>query len=499
MGESSVRDEVSQIVVENPATGRSAGEVPNSSTADVAAAAAAARAAQPEWEAMGFDGRRRALLKARKWLASNRHEVVDALVAETGKPSADAVTELALATESFAYWAKRAEKMLRTEKVREPSPFLIGRSVRVRWVPVGLVGVITPWNAPFTLNVLDSLPALAAGNAVLLKPSEVTPFNALVLEKALRAGGVPDGVFRVVTGDGQTGAALVDEVDFVMFTGSTATGRKIMQRAAEHLTPVAAELGGNDPAIVLADADLKRAASGVTWGGMFNAGQVCMGVERVYVEAPVYDEFVDMVVDEVKKLRVGGGDIGPIIHPPQIEIIDDHVRDAVDRGARVLCGGEQLDREGRYYAPTVLVDVDSSMKVMREETFGPVLPIVRVANADEAVELANDSDYGLQASIWSGDISRAETIATRVESGGVCVNDVMTNLAAFGAPFGGWKSSGVGGRHGEQGIKKYCKPQTVMSTRSLFKRELTWFPYSGIVERAIHGIVIARARLTRIR
>lgn len=491
--------DTAQIVVENPATGRSAGSVPNSSAADVAAAAAAARSAQPEWEAIGFDGRRRILLTARKWLASNRQEVVDALVAETGKPAADAITELALAAESIGYWAKRAEKLLRTERVRDPSPFLIGRSVHVRWVPVGLVGVITPWNAPFSLNVLDSLPALAAGNAVLLKPSEVTPLNALVLEKALRAAGIPEGVFRVVTGDGHTGAALVDEVDFVMFTGSTATGRKIMQRAAEKLTPVAAELGGKDPAIVLADADLKRAAAGVTWGGMFNAGQVCMGVERVYVEAPVYDEFVDLVVEEVQGLRVGDGDIGPIIHPPQIEIIDEHVQDALDKGARALTGGAPLEREGRYYAPTVLVDVDSTMKVMREETFGPVLPIVRVANADKAVKLANDSDYGLQASIWSADRTRAAELAERVESGGVCVNDVMTNLAAFGAPFGGWKTSGVGGRHGEQGIKKFCKPQTVMSTRSLLTRELTWFPYRSIVERVIHALVIARARLTRIR
>lgn len=493
------------IEVEDPASGRTIGAVPKLTAPELDELAARARAAQPGWQALGFAGRKRVLLRAQRWLADHRRRIVDTMVAETGKPSVEALTEVFLAQESLIYWAKHAERLLADERIPGGSPLLFGRRVVVRYEPLGLVGVIEPWNAPFSLSVLDTTPALAAGNAVILKPSEITPFNAGLIAEAFAAAGMPDGVFQVAHGDGETGAALVDRADFIFFTGSQATGRKIMERAGRSLTPVAAELGGNDAMVVLADADLERAASGAVFYAMFNAGQVCMSVERVYVEAPVYDRFVELVTAEVRALRVGPStgpgenDVGPIIHPPQIEKIAAHVDDAIAKGARALTGGRRSPQPGRFYEPTVLVDVDHSMRVMTEETFGPVLPIMKVRDAEEAVRLANATTYGLQGVVFAGDTARGERVARQLEVGGVCVNDAQTNLAAFGAPYSGWKESGAGGgRHGAGGIRKYCRTQTVMTNVRPLKREFLWFPYRARSERLIALLVAARARMQRI-
>jgi acyl-CoA reductase-like NAD-dependent aldehyde dehydrogenase len=476
-----------QITVENPATGVVVGQVPILSADEVRALAERGRAAQPAWEALGFEGRARVLRRAQKWVLDNQQRVIDTIVSETGKTHEDALlAEIGYVGSAFGFWAKNAADYLADEKVRSANPFVLGRKLVVRYAPLGLVGVIGPWNYPLSNSFGDCIPALAAGNAVILKPSEVTPLSSLLMAEAMRECGLPEGVYQVATGLGETGQALIDEVDMVMFTGSTATGKKVMERAARTLTPVSLELGGKDPMIVLADADLERAANAATYYSMQNGGQTCISVERVYVEAPVYDEFVSKVTQKVKALRQGapGGpgsvDVGAVTFPKQLDIVSGHVEAARAAGATVLTGGHaNTSAGGRFYEPTVLVDVDHSMACMTEETFGPTLPIMRVADAEEALKLANDSSYGLAASVWTKDAARGEALARRVEAGAVCVNDAQLNYLALELPMGGWKASGLGSRHGAGGIRKYTRQQSLLVTRLAPKRDLHMFPYKA--------------------
>ena len=370
-----------------------------------------------------------------------------------------------------------------------------GKRLALRYRPLGLIGVIGPWNYPLTNSFGDCIPALAAGNSVILKPSEVTPLTSMLLAEALRECGLPEHVLQVATGRGDTGRALIDEVDMIMFTGSTATGRKVGEAAARRLIPASLELGGKDPMIVLADADLERAANFATYYSMQNAGQTCTSVERVYVEDPVYDEFVAKVSEKVRSLRVGrpegwgSVEVGAITFPPQLQTITDHVADAQEKGARVLAGGNEVSGAGRFYEPTVLVDVDHSMKCMTEETFGPTLPIMRVRDAEEAVRLANDSPYGLSASIFTRDTERGSEIARRLDAGAVNVNDALINYTVLELPMGGAKQSGIGSRHGAGGIRKYCAQQAMVVTpRLALKREVHMYPYRSRVSRMLAGV-----------
>jgi acyl-CoA reductase-like NAD-dependent aldehyde dehydrogenase len=307
---------------------------------------------------------------------------------------------------------------------------------------------------------------------------------------------LPEGVLSVATGGGETGAALIDNVDMIMFTGSTRTGKKVMARAAERLIPVSLELGGKDPMIVLDDADLERAANMAVQWAMSNSGQICMAVERVYVEEPVYDEFVSSVVEKVSRLRQGVPgepgtvDVGAMTFPPQVEIIDRHVCDAIEKGAQVLVGGKQAPGPGRFYEPTVLTGVDHTMEVMRDETFGPVLPIMKVRDADEAVRLANDTRYGLNSSVFTKDLEKGERIARRLEAGNACVNDALMNYLAQEAPFGGTGESGLGSRHGPQGIRKYASQQTILVTRFGAKREPTMFPNKRLTSKLFERLMV---------
>jgi acyl-CoA reductase-like NAD-dependent aldehyde dehydrogenase len=484
------------IEVENPATGQVIRTLPVTSADEVRAMVERARAAQTAWEALGYEGRARVLRRMQKWLVDNAERVIRTIMEETGKTYEDAsVAEIAYGAGALGFWAKRAPKYLADEKVRPSNKFIPGRRAVVRYRPVGVVGVIGPWNYPLNNTFGDAIPALAAGNAVVMKPSEVTPLTSLVLAEGLRESGAPEGVLSVAIGAAETATALVDAVDFVMFTGSTATGKKVMARAAETLTPVSLELGGKDPMIVLADADLERAANAATYYAMQNGGQTCISVERVYVEAPLYDRFVAAVSERVAALRQGapGGpgsvDVGAVTFPPQLDIVSRHVEAARAAGARVTAGGHVREGAGRFYEPTVLADVDHSMSAMTEETFGPTLPIMKVADADEAVRMANDSVYGLGSSVWTKDASRGREIAARLEAGYACVNDINVNYFAYELPMGGWKESGLGVRHGAAGIRKYTRQQAILVTRLPMKREVHWFPYKAGTSKLLGRLV----------
>ncbi|MGB0092095.1 MAG: succinic semialdehyde dehydrogenase [Solirubrobacteraceae bacterium] len=474
------------IVVENPASGGVVATLAACSPERLVEMAGRARRAQPGWWALGFEGRARVLRRMQRWVLDNDRRFLDTLVAETGKTREDAVlAELGYAAGAFGFWAKHARKYLADERVRTRSPFLVGRRLIVRYEPVGLVGVIGPWNYPFTNTVGDAVPALAAGNSVIVKPSSVTPLTSLLIGEGLRECGIPDDVFQVVVGRGPIGLPLIDLVDFIMFTGSTETGRRVMERAAKTLTPVSLELGGKDPMIVLADADLERAANAALFWSMQNTGQTCISVERVYAEEPIYDRFVALVADKARQLRQGvpGGfgsvDVGSFTNPPQVDVVEEHVRDAVANGARVLVGGHRGSGAGAFFEPTVLVDVDHTMKCMREETFGPTVPIMKVADQEEAIRLANDTPYGLQASVFTKDLAKGEEVARRIEAGAVVINDCNANYIALEAPMGGWKSSGLGVRHGPEGIRKYTHRQTIVLTRFAMKKDLYMFPYTA--------------------
>jgi betaine-aldehyde dehydrogenase len=442
---------------------------------------------------MGIEGRYHWLGKLRDWLLDNSDRVLDTMQLETGKVRADADNEIVYLADLINFYGTRAAGFIGEEKVRPHSPLMAAKQLRIQYRPHQVVGIISPWNFPLILSLGDAVPALQAGAAVVLKPSEFTPLGLAEVVKAWKEEiGGPD-VLDCVQGTGETGGALVDAVDFVQFTGSDRTGRVVMARAAQTLTPVSLELGGKDPMIVLADADLDRAANAAAWGGMMNSGQICMSVERIYVEEPAYDEFVTKLTAVVGKLRQGadgrgyGKDVGAMTSPNQIGIVEDHVSEAVGRGARALTGGRRVDGPGDYFEPTVLVDVDHSMKVMRDETFGPVVGVMKVADSEEALRMANDSRYGLSGSVF-GEKARAEAVARRVECGAVNVNDVLANYLATDVPMGGWKESGIGYRHGEPGIKKFCRTESVVITRFGSKREPTWYPYRGGQRRLLGRI-----------
>jgi acyl-CoA reductase-like NAD-dependent aldehyde dehydrogenase len=484
-----------RIEVVNPANGEQIGSVAIDSPEAVASTVARVRRNQPQWEALGIEGRYEWLGRLRDWLFDNLERVADTMQAETGKVRGDTSAETAYLTDLINFYGSRAAKFIGEETVRPHSPLLASKKLRVVHRPYPVVGVISPWNFPLALALGDAIPALQAGAAVVVKPSEFTPLGlSEVIEAWKTEIGGPD-VFDCVHGTGETGSALIDNVDFIQFTGSDRTGRKVMARAADTLTPVSLELGGKDPMIVLSDADLDRAANAATWGGMFNSGQTCLSVERIYVEEPVYDEFVAKLTREVGKLRQGADgrspekDVGAMTSPNQRAVVEDHVDDALSNGARALTGGKAADGPGDYFEPTVLVDVDHSMKVMRDETFGPVVGVMKVRDTEEAVRLANDTRYGLAASVF-GEKERAERVGRRIDAGSVNVNDVIVNYVAMDVPMGGWKESGIGFRHGENGIKKYCRPESIVVTRFAGKREPTWYPYT----KARRGLVGRLAR-----
>ncbi|WP_067562943.1 aldehyde dehydrogenase family protein [Nocardia acidivorans] len=485
-----------EFEVRNPADGRVVARVREQSAEQVAEAVRALRARQPEWEALGARGRARWLMRLQDWLVDQSDRLTDVVQSETGKTRFDAAIEVPCAIDLAKYWAGHAEAFLADERPRPHSP--IGRTKRLlnTFRPYPVVGIVTPWNLPLMNPCFDAFAALMAGAAVVLKPSEVTPLSAVELARGWAEIGAPP-VFTVLTGAAETGRAVVDAVDYVQFTGSTGTGRAIAVACGHSLTPYSLELGGKDPAIVLADADVDRAAAGIVYGALFNAGQACISVERVYVEAPVYDRFVTALIARVRALRLGGDDrgfrydVGAMATAAQRDIVRDQVDAAVAAGARILIGGKAVGA-GLFFEPTVLVDVDHSMSCMTQETFGPTIPVVRVADEDEAVRLANDSVYGLSATVWTGDRRRGERIARRLEVGAVNINDAFANLVNFALPMGGWKDSGIGARWGgAAGIRKYCRQQAITVPRRALRREPLWYPASRWRSMLVTGLMRA--------
>jgi acyl-CoA reductase-like NAD-dependent aldehyde dehydrogenase len=487
-----------QIVVRCPADGRVVGHVPDMSAQDVAAEAEMLRNEQVEWEAIGFAVRRRWLGLFRDWLLDNQDRLHRLIREETGKAWGDlSMGEIAVAVDVLNYYASHGEAFLTSRSPRPHSAAMITKKLTVERRPYPLVGVITPWNAQIANAMLDIPAALMAGCAVLSKPSEETPLTWVEVVRGWREDIGAPRVLGCVTGAGHTGSAVVDNVDMIQFTGSTATGRKIAARAGERLIPMSLELGGKDATIVCADADLERAAAAVVWGAMHNAGQICVSVERAYVEAPRHEEFVDRVVGLVTQLRWGmdepgefATDYGAILTASQLEIVESHVADARTRGATIRTGGRRAP-EGLFYEPTVMTEVDHSMACMREETFGPTLPIMKVDSIEDAIRLANDTPYGLSGSVWTRDERKGREIARRMNAGSVNVNNVLTNVFQLPVPMSGWGDSGLGSRNGPEGILRYTRPQSIISERVAFKSELYWYPRTASRAKAM-------ARLTRL-
>jgi succinate-semialdehyde dehydrogenase/glutarate-semialdehyde dehydrogenase len=418
---------------------------------------------------------------------------IEVIRRETGRSHFETLMmEVFPALDSLTYYAKHAEKILADK--RPGLHLLRTKKLLVTYRPLGVVGIITPWNGPFILALNPTVQALMAGNAVILKPSEVTPFSGGLLGDLLREAGLPENVFQCVPGDGETGAALVGAgVDKISFTGSVATGRKVGEACGRALVPCTLELGGKDAMIVCEDADVERAAGGAVFGGFFNAGQFCCGTERVYAHAAIFDAFVARVVEKARSLRQaaeGEYDVGPMIWPRQLETIERHMADALAKGATVLCGGRRNAALGPlFYEPTVLVDVTHDMLIMREETFGPILPIVKVGDDDEAIAMANDSIYGLSGTVWSKDEARAVAIARRLETGSVCINESSITYGACEAPFGGRKASGVGQVNGETGLRGYCHALPIVIDRFGTKEEHVWYPYTADKEKTLQKII----------
>ncbi|UCE87037.1 MAG: aldehyde dehydrogenase family protein [Deltaproteobacteria bacterium] len=479
----STRDGSRRIRLANPATLEPLGAVELAGEARVRDAILLARKAQPAWAELGFDGRGRLLRRALEVLLGRQEEFIDRIVSETGKPRSEVLaSEILPACDALEFHAKRARRVLADRKI--PLHLLKHKQLRITYRPLGVVGIITPWNVPFLLALNPTVQALIAGNAVVLKPSEVTPRSGQLVGELFEAAGLPEGVLGVLCGDGETGAALVEGgVDKISFTGSARTGLAVAEVCGRNLVPCTLELGGKDPMIVCADADLERAANAAVFGAFANAGQVCTSIERVYVLEAVADDFIDRVVRKTAALRQGAGgefDVGPMICREQLEVVERQVRAALEGGARALTGGRRNPNyPGLFYEPTVLVDLTHDMEVMREETFGPVLPILRVPSEPEAIRLANDTVYGLNASIFTRDRRKGIGLAKQIRSGAAVVNDCMLTYALPEAPFGGVKRSGIGRVNGEEGLKSYCEQRSIAIDRFGAKSEPIWYPYSA--------------------
>jgi acyl-CoA reductase-like NAD-dependent aldehyde dehydrogenase len=481
----------------NPATGEILRELSSSDESQVRAAVGRARSAQSGWSNLGLRRRITVLREFQRRLHASKSQIAAAITREAGKPYTESlITEVLVVLDATRFLIDHAWRLLRDEPV--PHGNLAAKLKRGRLVrePHGVIGIISPWNYPFSIPATESLAALVAGNALVLKPSELTSLVALELGSLLHAAGVPEDVFQIVIGEGPTGAALIQSpIDKLVFTGSVATGKKIAIAAADRLLPAVLELGGKDSMLVLDDADVDVTSTAAVWGAFVNAGQACLSVERCYVHRSLYESFAKACAEKTGKLRIGNGmdpeiEIGPMIFEKQLKIVESHVEDAKTRGARVLAGGGRLPHLGQnFYAPTVLAEVTHQMRIMREETFGPVLPIMAFDDDDEAVRLANDSEYGLAASVWTRDSKRGERLARRIHAGTVMINDVISCFGISEAPHGGVKASGIGRAHGKFGLEEMVRTKYLDIDLMPGTKKLWWHGYGESFRRQMEGFL----------
>ncbi len=474
----------------NPATGEPLGDVPDMAPPEIAHAVDTARAAQRDWAQLPIETRCRRVARFAEVLMARAEEVIDLLVREGGKTRLEALgMEVILVADLVRYFTKHAPQILAPEPI--PLHLMKHRASYLHFVPRGVVAVIAPWNFPFSIPMGETMMALIAGNGVVLKPSEVTPLIALKAKELYLAAELPPDLLQVVTGRGAAGAALIDSgIDYCVFTGSVATGRKVSAECGDRLIPCTLELGGNAPAVVCADADIDRAAAAITWGGFANSGQVCASVERVYAVDSIHDALVERLVANTQRLRqgdpsTGDVDVGAMAWDQQVAHVEKLVDSAVAAGAKIAAGGHRKTGAGQFFEPTVLVDCHQDMDVVRRENFGPVLPIVRVKDEDEAVALANDSHLGLLAYVFTRDRERGKRLAERIAAGTVMINDVLATYGAPETPWGGVKQSGIGRTHSAQGLRDLCETRHVNYDRLAMSKELWWYPYKQGTYRAL--------------
>ena len=444
-----------------------------------------ARKAQAVWRHYSFKERARFIKKIELYISKNADSIASEISQVTSKTSVDALTTEVISSLLACQWySKNASKYLKPKKISTSSLLFANKRSAIHRVPLGVVGIISPWNYPFTIPFGEVIMGLMAGNAILLKvASNISPIGRMI-ERIMSAAELPKGLFQVLEGRGQEVSEflLENKVDKIFFTGSVAVGKKLMEKASKTLTPLSLELGGNDPTIVLADADLERATSGACWGGFQNAGQTCGGIERVYVDRKIYKEFLDLLVKKTQSLRHGTDqsvlvDMGGLTTRKQLETISAHVEDAKAKGAKVVAQSTLLGKEkGLSYPATVLTHVDHSMRVMKEETFGPVLCVMPFNSVEEALALANDSNLALTSSVWSKDHKKAYELAERIEAGVTCLNDHLYTHALSETPWGGWKESGLGRTHGVQGLEEMTHTKLINWDLIPSKRNLFWYP-----------------------
>lgn len=487
-----------KITVENPATLEPIGEVFLASSDDCRRAVEAAKRAFPLWREVPPEQKKKIFLRAKSILVRRAMEVARLITVGKGTPVVESLAvEVFTIMEALDHYGHNQKRSLAPRKVSAHTPFFAHKNNRYLFQPLGPSLVISPWNFPFLIPFLDVISDLTIGNTVVLRPSTSTPFSGLMIGEIMSEAGLPPGVLNIVPSRIPQAEEMIvnPEILSISFTGSVGVGRRIMELASRNLTNVVLELGGKDPTIVLADADIELAARGTVWAAFMNAGQSCASVERVYVAEEVADRFVRRALEITNALKVGnpinaGVDIGPMENASQLKTVEDHIRDAVDKGAELLCGGHRVEQlPGYFFSPTVMAKVDHTMKIMTEETFGPVLPVMIFRDVDEAVALANDSHYGLTASVWTRDRKTAARLAERLETGGVTINDHMMTFNEPKAIWGGIKQTGMGRTHGPYGLLEIANIKFVSSDFSGKKDRMWWYPYPASKQRVLEEAV----------
>ena len=480
-----------EIISYNPATGAEVGRVKSASAETVQIAVEKSREAFKDWRETSFATRKKLIMKAREIILNELDEIALLISNESGKPVAEALSmEIAPVLDLMQHFAKNAGKLLKPRRINIGLYGLLGRTSKIVYQPLGVVGIIPAWNYPFSIPLGETTMALMAGNTIVLKPSELTPFIGLKIGEIFEKAGLPENVVQIVNGAGETGAALVEAApDKIMFTGSVATGKRIAESAAKNLTSVVLELGGKDAMVVFADANLELAAGAAVWGAFCNSGQSCSSVERLYVEESATAALTRKIVEKTGRLKQGAGsdlsnDVGAMSSKKQLEIVKDHVESFKREGAEILTGGTSKDL---FFEPTVVSGATNSMRAMQEETFGPTLPIATFKTEDEAVRLANDSEFGLTASVWTRDLKKGGRVAERIEAGTVCVNEVLYTHGIGQTPWGGFKNSGNGRTHGIEGLMELVQPQHIHVNKLAILPNAWWMPYGANAVETFKG------------